>query len=78
MKNPIKTARDRAKRKSAQRSIMGKAGTHRQEREQLAAENMARRDPRARGKAAIKRVGEYKRAKASKFAINRRSQENLK
>ena len=84
MKNPIEKARDNAKRKGVQRKIMGKSETHRQEREQLAAENMTRRDPKARGKAAIKRVGEYKRAKqkkiyaAHKLAINRRKQENLK
>jgi len=86
VKNPIKAAKDRAQRKGAQRRIMGKKSTHRQEREQLAAENRTRRDPTAQARVAVKRVGEYKQAKARKMAkadgtspyLNRRKQENLK
>jgi hypothetical protein len=86
MANPIKALRNQSRRKARQVQIMGKKGTHRQEREQLAAENRARIDPTARGKAAIKRVGEYKRAEALKIVksdgtntyLNRRKQENLK
>jgi hypothetical protein len=63
MVNPLKKLQNAADRKGVQRTIMGKKETHRQEREQLAAENRTRRDPTARGKAAIKRVGEYKAKK---------------
>ena len=58
MKSPIKKLKDTAQRKSQQRAIMGKDETHRQEREQLRAEQTG-----GIAKAAAKRVGEYKKAK---------------
>jgi hypothetical protein len=59
----IKKMKNKARRKGVQRTIMGKKETHRQEREQLSAENRTRRQPTAQAKAAVKRVGEYKAAK---------------
>ena len=65
MANPVKKLRDKAKRKSVQRSIMGKDAAWQQDHEQLQAEQ---KGGGAAGRAAVKRVGEYKRAKAQKVA----------